>query len=280
MTTVGLINPGEMGSSVGAAAVKSGARVIWASEGRSAATRKRALDSGLEDCETLQSLVTSSDVIISVCPPQDASWVAQRVAEIGFAGTYLDANAIAPDATREIQGLITNQGARFVDGGIIGGPAWKAEAGTQLYLSGEDAAVIEDIFRLSNLHASIVSEHIGAASALKMTFAAYTKGSTALLSSILAVAEKEGVRANLEKQWGDEFTQLTHHRVSANTTKAWRFEGEMRQISATFSGAGLPGGFHDAAAQVFATLANFKDREEKPDIEEVLARLLNPAAEI
>ena len=274
MTTVGLINPGAMGASVGAAAVQTGATVIWASIGQSLATKNRAHESGLEDCRTLQNLVATSEIILSVCPPHNAPDVAGEVAEIGFSGIYLDANAIAPDVTRQIGLMITKQGARFVDGGIIGGPARNAEYGTQLYLSGRDASIIADIFADSNLHASVISDQIGAASALKMTFAAYTKGSTALLAAILAVAEKEGDRANLEKQWGDEFTRQTHQRVIANTAKAWRFEGEMREIAATFSGAGLPGNFHEAAAQVFADLAKFKNQDETPGIEEVVAALL------
>ncbi len=278
MTTVGLINPGAMGASVGAAARQTGALVIWASDGRGLATRERALESGLEDCHTLKNLVAVSEIILSVCPPHSASNVADQVAELGFTGVYLDANAIAPDVTRQIGLTITKQGARFVDGGIIGGPPSKAEYGTQLYLSGKDASIIADIFEDSNLHASVISDQIGAASALKMTFAAYTKGTTALLSAILAVAEKEGVRANLEQQWGDEFTRQTHLRVTANTAKAWRFEGEMREIAATFSGAGLPGNFHEAAAQVFADLAKFKDQDETPGIEEVVAALLKPSS--
>ena len=274
MTTVGLINPGTMGASVGAAAMQTGVTLIWASQGRSPATKERAQKAGLKDCHTLQNLVTTSEIILSVCPPHNAQDVAGQVAELGFSGIYLEANAIAPNVTRQIGLMITNQGARFVDGGIIGGPPRNAESGTQLYLSGEDAPAIADIFKASNLHASVISERIGAASALKMTFAAFTKGSTALLSAILAVAEKEGVRANLENQWGEEFTQQTHQRVITNTAKAWRFEGEMREIAATFSGAGLPGNFHEAAAQVFTRLAKFKDQEQTPDIEEVLAALL------
>ena len=278
MTTVGLISPGAMGASVGAAAAHTGTTVVWASAGRSLSTRERARESGLQDCGTLQNLVATCEIILSVCPPHNAPDVADEVAAFGFSGIYLDAHALAPDVTREIGSTMTRRGARFVDGGIIGGPAWKAESGTQLYLSGKDAWVIADIFEDSNLHTSVISEHIGAASALKMTFAAYTKGSTALLSAILAVAEKEGVRAHLERQWGDEFTRITHQRVTTNTAKAWRFEGEMREIAATFSGAGLPGDFHEAAAQIFADLSKFKDRDETPGIEEVIAALLKPSS--
>jgi 3-hydroxyisobutyrate dehydrogenase-like beta-hydroxyacid dehydrogenase len=278
VTTIGLINPGAMGASVGAAARHNKTQVIWASAGRSASTKERADKAQLDDCGSLQNLVTRSDIILSICPPHTAMAVAIEVADLGFTGLYLEGNAIAPDHTRRIESVITKQGAEIIDGGIIGGPAWKAESATQLYLSGEKAQVIADIFAGSNLQASVISNQIGAASALKMTFAAFTKGSTALLSAILAVAEKEGVRSNLEAQWGDAFTRQTHQRVIGNTAKAWRFEGEMQEIAATFSAAGVPPGFHEAAAQVFSSLAEYKDQQGAPTIEEVLATLLSPSA--
>jgi 3-hydroxyisobutyrate dehydrogenase-like beta-hydroxyacid dehydrogenase len=278
VTTIGLINPGAMGASVGAAARHNKAQVIWASEGRSVSTKERADKAQLDDCGTMGNLVAQSNIILSVCPPHSAMAVATEVADLGFSGLYLEGNAIAPDHTRQIESVVTEQGAGFIDGGIIGGPAWKAEYGTRLYLSGENAQVIADIFAGSNLHASVISDQIGAASALKMTFAAFTKGSTALLCAILAVAEKEGVRSNLEAQWGDVFTKQTHRRVIGNTAKAWRFEGEMQEIAATFSGAGLPPGFHEAAAQVFSRLAEHKDQQNAPTIDEVLATLLAPSS--
>ncbi len=122
------------------------------------------------------------------------------------------------------------------------------------------------------MHASVISDEIGSASALKMVFAAYTKGSTALLTTILAVAEHEGVRADLEAQWGEEFTRQTHQRVAGNTAKAWRFAGEMREIADTFAGAGYPEGFHMAAADIFARLEKFKD-SPAADVDAALALL-------
>ena len=274
MTTIGLITPGEMGASVGAAARSSGTTVLWASKGRSAATVERAARAGLTDCVTLEKLITQSDIILSVCPPHNAAEVANEVLAFGFSGLYVEGNAIAPDLTRQIETAVVNTGANFVDGGIIGVPAWNADSGTHFYLSGEHAQTIVDLFDGSKLKASVISNKIGAASALKMTFAAFTKGSIALLSAILAVAEKEGVRANLEKQWGEEFTHQTHQRVITSTVKAWRFEAEMHEIAATFEGAGLPGGFHKASAQVFASLAQFKDQTEPPELTAVITSML------
>ena len=102
MTTIGLLNPGEMGSMVGAAVRAGGARVVWAGEGRSAATRKRASDAGLEDAGSVAAVVRASEVILSVCPPHAALDVARTVAAAGFGGLYLDANAVSPGTTRGV----------------------------------------------------------------------------------------------------------------------------------------------------------------------------------
>ncbi len=270
MTVIGLISPGQMGASLGAAASHSATRVIWAGDGRSKASHTRASDAGLENGGTIDTLVKDSDIILSVCPPHDAEDVARQVKQRAFPGLFVDCNAIAPEKSRQIAERFGYQ--NFVDGGIVGGPAWKSESGTRLYLSGDRSKEIAALFNNSPLETTIIPGEIGAASAMKMVFAAYTKGTTALLAAILGVAEKEGVRNVLESQWGQTFTEQTHQRVVANSAKAWRFEGEMQEIAATFENAGLPGGFHTAAAVVFERLAQFKD-EPAADIVELLKAL-------
>jgi 3-hydroxyisobutyrate dehydrogenase-like beta-hydroxyacid dehydrogenase len=270
MTVIGLISPGQMGASIGAAASHSATRVIWAGDGRSKASHTRASDAGLENGGTIDTLVKDSDIILSVCPPHDAEDVARQVKQRAFPGLFVDCNAIAPEKSRQIAERFGYQ--NFVDGGIVGGPAWKSESGTRLYLSGDRSKEIAALFNNSPLETTIIPGEIGAASAMKMVFAAYTKGTTALLAAILGVAEKEGVRNVLESRWGQTFTEQTHQRVVANSAKAWRFEGEMQEIAATFENAGLPGGFHAAAAVVFERLAQFKD-EPAADIVELLKAL-------
>ena len=270
MTVIGLISPGQMGASIGAAASHSATRVIWAGDGRSKASHTRASDAGLENGGTIDTLVKDSDIILSVCPPHYAEDVARQVKQRAFSGLFVDCNAIAPEKSRQIAERFGYQ--NFVDGGIVGGPAWTSESGTRLYLSGDRSKEIAALFNNSPLETTIIPGEIGAASAMKMVFAAYTKGTTALLAAILGVAEKEGVRNVLESQWGQTFTEQTHHRVVANSAKAWRFEGEMQEIAATFENAGLPGGFHAAAAVVFERLAQFKD-EPAADLVELLKAL-------
>ncbi len=275
MKRIGLMHPGAMGASVGAAARHHQHTVLWASEGRSAETVARSERANLEDAGTVPDLVKSSEIILSVCPPHAAADVAREVLDLGFTGLYVDCNAVSPDRTRAIQSIVESKGCDYVDGGIIGGPAWTAEAGTHLYLSGPRAGEVSECFDDSPLQAPVISDRIGAASAIKMGYAAYTKGSTALLTAILGMVEKEGVRADLARQWGDDFTEKTIQRVRANTAKAWRFEGEMYEIADTFRGAGLPDDFHQGAAQVFKRLAGFKEQTEPPSIEAVLKMLLD-----
>ncbi len=276
MTNIGLHHPGAMGASVGAAAVSSATSVLWASAGRSDATIQRASKAGLSDLGDLSALVAASEVILSVCPPSAAENIAQQVADLGFRGLYVDANAVSPARARTIGEVLFRNGAEFVDGGIIGGPAWEIGCGTRLYLSGQQADQVRSYFNDSPLEAITISDEIGAASALKMSFAAYTKGSSALLTAILAVAEREGVRSELERQWGEKLTQQACRGAQLNSAKAWRFAGEMQEISETFAAAGLPGDFHVGAAEVFSRLAKYKDAEPPPTLEQLLDSLLNP----
>src|SRR5262249_27088741 len=122
MTTIGLLNPGEMGSMAGAAVRSGGARVGGAGEGRSATTRKRATDAGLEDAGSVAAVARAADVILSVCPPHAAVDLAKEVAALRFTGTFVDGNAISPATAREIGGSVEKGGAAVVGRGIIGPP--------------------------------------------------------------------------------------------------------------------------------------------------------------
>lgn len=275
MTKIGILHPGAMGISVAASAKNSGAEVYWVSAGRSDETRQRAEEHGLQEVGTIDELTQQCEVIVSVCPPHAAEEVAQQVMQAGFNGLYVDGNAISPERSRRIGRIVSEGGGRFVDGGIVGGPAWKAGT-TWLYLSGDGADTAAACFAAGPLETEILSGGIGQASALKMCFAAYTKGTTALLAAVLATAEAEGVREPLNTQWErywEGFAAETEMRVRRVTAKAWRFAGEMEEIAATLEAADVPGGFHTAAAELYQRLADFKGAAETPSIEAVLAAL-------
>jgi 3-hydroxyisobutyrate dehydrogenase-like beta-hydroxyacid dehydrogenase len=276
MHNIGILHPGEMGISVAASAINSGHQVYWVSQGRSDATCTRAEKHKLIDIVSFSQFCRTCEVILSVCPPHAAEDVAQAVIDAGFKGLYMDANAISPRHTIEIGQVLEANGIQFVDGGIIGGPAWTPKE-TWLYLSGDHAAEIASCFSNGPLGTKIIGKEIGKASALKMCYAAYTKGTTALLAAILATAESLAVREELYQQWDRddrEFSEQVNRRVQRVTAKAWRFEGEMEEIAATFRAAGLPEGFHLAAAEIYHHMAMFKDSNETPRLNDVLSALL------
>ncbi|MFC2078409.1 DUF1932 domain-containing protein [Candidatus Bipolaricaulota bacterium] len=275
--TIGVLHPGNMGVSVAASIKAAGNEVIWASDGRSDATRERASKAGLKDVTTLASLCGACSIIVSVCPPHAAETVSQQVLGHGFTGLYLDANAISPQTAVAIGEKVATAGGSFVDGGIIGGPAWES-GHTWLYLSGAAADESAAILKGGPLEIAAIGSDPGNASALKMCYAAYTKGTSALLSAIMAAATHYGVRADLERQWsreGSDFADKTTARVRRVTSKAWRFIGEMEEIAATFRAAGLPDGFHEAAADVYRRMAGLEELPDTPSLEHVLSRLLD-----
>lgn len=280
MTTrsIGILHPGAMGISIAASARNSGHAVYWASHGRSASTRERAQQRGLRDAGTLAQLCETCDIILSVCPPHAAEDVARDVAATGFHRLYVDANAISPQRAQRIGAMLGERDIVFVDGGIIGGPAWKPDS-TWLYLSGQRSDEIAACFAAGPLATRVIGPEIGKASALKMCYAAYSKGTTALLCAVLGAAEHLGVRDELFAQWSQDDGGLATQagpRAQAVTAKAWRFVGEMEEIAATFRAAGVPGGFHDAAAEIYDRLAHFKDAAPAPGLEDVLAALTAP----
>jgi len=233
---VGLLHPGEMGAAVGRCLQANRHEVLWASAGRSEETRKRA--ETFQDAGTVEALAQRAELILSICPPHAALDVAREVE--GFDGVYVDANAISPMRAKEVAAIHP----RFVDGGIVGGPP--DQPGTTLYLSGSGAASVAVLFVGTNLEPRVVAD----ASAIKMAYAAWSKGSAAMLLAIRDVARHFGV----EEEWAlaaPELAKRLPRAEHAAATKGWRWEGEMEEIADTFAAAGQPDGFHRAAARVY-----------------------------
>ena len=249
--TIGLFHPGEMGAAVGRCLRERGHTVLWASEGRGVATAARAVDAGLTDAGTAAKITSRADVIISVCPPHAAAGIARQVA--GFGGVYVDANAISPATAREVAGIVEGDGAAYVDGGIIGTPP-VAPGFIRLYLSGTRAEEVRALFDGTAVTARVVGGEVGAASAVKMAYASWTKGSAALLLAARALAQAEGVEDTLLAEWGLSQPGLEERAVraaGAAAAKGWRWIAEMEEIAASMAADGLPAGFHRAAADIY-----------------------------
>jgi 3-hydroxyisobutyrate dehydrogenase-like beta-hydroxyacid dehydrogenase len=257
-TSVGVLHPGAMGAAVGAVLVDQGLPTRWLSAGRGPATRRRAEEAGLTEAADL----AGCDVVLSICPPASAVDVAREVAASGFAGVYLDANAISPGHAREIESLFGGR-ASVVDGGIVGPPP-KNDGSTRLYLSGKDAQRVADLFAGTFLRPIVLDGPVGQASALKLAFASYNKLTYALAAQAHALAAHHGV--------DDAFRELAGAvrrdtplgapgALESAGQRAWRWEGEMAEIADACAGAGLSPALVTAAQELFGRWREHRDDE-------------------
>jgi 3-hydroxyisobutyrate dehydrogenase-like beta-hydroxyacid dehydrogenase len=241
VTVVGLLFPGEMGALVGSAVDGD---VLWASEGRSDATRGRA--ESFRDVGTVRELVAASEIVISLCPPAIAEDVAGEVAAEGFDGIYLEANAITPERVRRISEYL-----RCVDGSVI------SRSDVNLYLSGDgdDVAAVAALFPEGEVKPIPLEGAVGAASALKMAFGGWNKIGTALTAQAYAIARAYGVEDALSAEGVDS------ERFVRSARKAWRWAPEMQEVAATCEALGLPEGIPLGAADLFSRWDAHRDAE-------------------
>jgi 3-hydroxyisobutyrate dehydrogenase-like beta-hydroxyacid dehydrogenase len=281
--TLALLHPGAMGSSLGAALVRAGHAVRWLDVGRSAATAERARTAGLSAAGSWGELLDGADAVLSICPPDAATAVAEQFvaarAEHRRRGPdgllYVDANAVSPQRAAAVASLVRDGGADFVDGDVVGPPVGQGR--TCVYLSGMRAGEVEAWFRPGDPLTVVLGEDPTAASALKMLYAGWTKGTSALLLALWATAVRTGVGDALLAEWRasqpDVVGRLEKAAAGA-VPKAWRFAGEMDEIADTLAGSDLPDGFHRAAAELYRQLSGFKDASPPPALDAVIDALL------
>jgi 3-hydroxyisobutyrate dehydrogenase-like beta-hydroxyacid dehydrogenase len=270
-----------MGAAVGRSLVEQKLSVAAVTAGRSERTVARARAAGIAPVASLEALVGGSDVVLSIVPPGSALEVAEQIAAaIGAVRrrpTFVDANAISPATARRVAETIEDAGGRYVDGGIVGGPPTIGRE-TSLYLSGPGGEQLVDPLTTPELRVVWIGGDPTAASALKMAYAAWSKGSTALLLTIRALAQHQGVEAALLEQWRrSQPDVLARSNAAARVSaRAWRWSDEMDEIAQTFEDAGLPGGAAAAAARLYERMASYKDVDDPPPLDDVLAAVLSP----
>ena len=261
---VGLLSPGEMGSAVASTLREYGATVRTCLEGRSARTRSLAARDRLEVSPTLADLVLASDLILSIVPPASALEVARGVAAAlratGARPIYVDCNAVAPSTVRAVAATV---GCEVVDVGIIGSPP-RGQGATRFYASGPQAEHLD----LPGLDVRPIGQEIGTASALKMCYAALTKGFTALATELLVAAQLLGVNDELAKELAD--SQAQHHATMARQiprmpSVAHRWIGEMEEIAKTFAELGLTPRILEGAADLYRFAASTAVGAERPE---------------
>ncbi|HEX4171932.1 MAG TPA: DUF1932 domain-containing protein [Acetobacteraceae bacterium] len=263
---VAVIAPGMMGSAVGARLVENGLEVRTSLAGRSEATAARAKAAGMVGVSDQQ--IAASDIILSVLPPGDALGLAERLAPLLRTSTkkpiYVDCNALDPATVVRIGRVVQETGATFVDGGIIGGPP-KPGYSPKIYLSGEAAPRVAELAQYG-LQMPIQPGPIGAASAMKMSYAGITKGFTALGAAMMLAASRAGtaddLKAELSASQPALFGWLTRQ-VPNMYSKAYRWVAEMEEIAQFVGEDPAARSFYEGAARLYERLAADFDGEQK-----------------
>jgi 3-hydroxyisobutyrate dehydrogenase-like beta-hydroxyacid dehydrogenase len=254
---IAILSPGAMGSAVAGRLTAHGATVLTSLEGRGRATVERARAAGMSHATDAE--IARADLILSILPPADAEALARRllpaIAASGSKPLFVDANALSPESKRAIAALCAEAGVAMIDGGIIGPPPGHG-AEPRLYLSGDEAARGLVLGRLG-LDVRVLDGPIGAAAALKMSYAAINKGLVALGTAALLAAERAGaadaLRAEMAASMPDLLGRFTRQ-IPDMYPKAYRWVAEMREIS-DFLGDPAAATIFEGTAQLYERIA-------------------------
>ncbi len=248
---IAVIAQGAMGAGVGWRLWQGGGDVITSLGGRSAASGERAAKAGMRDATDLE--IAGADFILSIVPPSEAMALAKRLAPALRASAkkplYIDCNAISSELAKSVGGVVAETGAPFADGGIIGGPPRAGYDGPNVFVAAAPAGSLEPLVACG-LKIKSLDGPIGAASALKMSYAAITKGLTAIASASILAAAKYGASEALFAELASSQKALLPaiaRSVPDMFPKAYRFVGEMEEIADHFGRASSAEIYHGMA---------------------------------
>jgi L-threonate 2-dehydrogenase len=254
---VAVVSAGNMGAAIARRLTGHGLEVLTTLEGRSAASRARSAEAGMKAVSTDE--LVGADFLLSVLPPSAAlpfaREMAPRLVDADTKPLFVDCNAVSPATVRDIGSVVTATGARFVDACIIGAPPQPGRDGPRFYASGEGAMPFQGLAEYG-LDIRVLDGPVGAASALKMSFAGINKGLAAIAAAMILAATRAGaadaLRRELEESWPALATALTRQ-VPDMLPKAYRWVAEMQEI-AEFSGEDT------AARHIYLGAAELYDR--------------------
>jgi 3-hydroxyisobutyrate dehydrogenase-like beta-hydroxyacid dehydrogenase len=274
--TVAIVAPGEMGAAVAARLGERGVKVTTSLAGRSAASVARAERARMLPAADDDALIEGADFLLSIVPPGEAVALARRLAPALARASrkpiYVDCNAISPVTALEIGKVLEPTGCAYVDGGIIGPPPPPNSTATRIYVSG---AAANEVAHLSDFGVPfpLLDGPVGAASALKMSYAGITKGFTAVAVAMVLGATRAGSADALYQELALSQPQLLawlSRQVPRMHPKAYRWVAEMEEIG-HFLNDGTPGG--DMFASVARLYQDIAEMARAPAAGDAVAQL-------
>ncbi len=283
--TVAIMSTGDMGHNVAKVLKKEGLRVVTCLAGRSERTRGLAAAAAVEELASVEEVVASADLVLSILPPgnalDNAREIAAAMTAAGSFPHFADCNAVSPQTAKQAAEVVTGAGAPFSDAGIIGPGPGTREKPTRFYVSGPDTGGL-DILAGPHIEVMEMGLEIGDASAVKMCYAAVTKGTwtlyTAALTSAEALGVTDAVHNEIQFSRPKDYAEM-ERMVPRMPLDAARWIGEMHEIAATLEGTGVTPQFHKGAADIFQLLVKTPIAEETRETVDK-SRTLKQALEI
>jgi len=268
--SVAILSPGDMGHAIGQLLKENELRVLTCLAGRSKRTRELSDQAGITDVPNLHELVKQSDVLMSVTVSEAVPGLCREIADaVKATGTELvfaECNAIAPEVSKEMEGVLQGAGARYVDASIIGGPPRNGSS-PRVYVSGDNATEFEQL-RDFGLDVRNLGPQLGRASGIKMCYAAMTKGTTALHAELLIAAEKLGLTKELMAEFSGSQPAVVSRMEGWMPTmpaKSRRWVSEMEEIEKTFSDLGMTPNIFKGVADIYRMIGATALGDEKPE---------------
>ena len=261
---------GDMGFSVAKYLTKSNYSVLTNIDNRSEKSKNNAKKSNSQ-IVSFENLILNSQFIISIIPPSASQQTAKNISfyskKLSKPVIYIDANAISPKTTLDIENDFyknAEQSSIYIDGSIIGGPP-NDNYKPNLYLSGKNIKKIDKMksnaFNIINL-----GEETKLASSLKMCYASWTKGSSALIISMLLLAEKSNVLFQLLDELNYSQKELITKMIKtfpSISEKSYRWIAEMEEIASTYYENELNPGALDNASSIYKLISRNKNKLAK-----------------
>jgi len=245
-----LIGFGEAGSILGEDLVAAGHEVAMydvlldSPSGRSLMLEK-ARRVRVRAANTFEDAVAGASIVISAVTAASSSDVAAKAARVLRAGqVLLDINSVSPAKKLANAALVEAVGADYVEAAVMA-PVPPQRLRVPMLLGGPRAAEVAQVLRDVGMNATVLSDKIGVASAVKMCRSIVIKGLEALTLESMLAARKFGAEQEVLASLNGTFPsmgwtgKLPDYLISRVAEHGLRRASEMREVARTLSDVGV-----------------------------------------
>lgn len=206
--------------------------------------RQRASAAGIDLVESPGQLAERSDILFSVVTADAAHNAAhQMVPYLTERHFYADLNSVSPQTKQQIDRSIASTGAKFVEAAVMS-PVPGHNHKVPILMAGANAASLTELLVPIGMRLEVISDQIGAASAVKMCRSIVVKGLEALLLECAMGAvhynADERVFASLEESYpAINWKELAGYAIGRVIEHGGRRAREMEEAAATLRTAGI-----------------------------------------